>query len=163
MNCPFILPRVRTAALLFLRNDVRESIKAGMAQRTSGGFVEGELESNTRQPKFMCLSLEVRNFLVSETLGAGASYTRALVRPVRGYDVENEQELNQAMRKMGAGRRSEVLRMASLWCFSLGPGVYLPTYILARKSSYWLGANKTPRNSHHHLLQANGRHPRRPG
>jgi hypothetical protein len=117
LNCPFISARVRAPALLMLRGRARKRVKAAEAVTS----VAQALAPITRQNEF--LALEVTQVLLFGTLGGDNSYTRPLLKSVRGYDVGNERELSQVARKMRVGGGHDVLHAAALWCLSLGPSM----------------------------------------
>jgi hypothetical protein len=122
MNCPFISSRVRTDALLMLRNEGRREIK----DAESPVMIEARLrQATSRQHKYLCL--ETSHFLVfgPRPLGESPAYTHSLLGKARGYDVETEHELNQVVRKLGLGHARDVLQVATLWSLSLGPGTCL--------------------------------------
>lgn len=70
------------------------------------------------------LSFETAQFLMLGDLMASPSTSRTLLKVLHGYDVGPEQELSQAVRRLGVGRGRDVLQVATLWCLSLGPGLF---------------------------------------
>jgi hypothetical protein len=120
MNCPFISPPARTAALLFLHKHGRKHIKS---VEDLVSLEEGLLfTTRQRQP----LSVGTANFLVFGPINESPSYSQPLLKMVHAYDAGVERELSQAVRKMGVGNGRDVLRVANLWCLSLGPGTCRP-------------------------------------
>lgn len=116
MNCPFISPPARAAALLFLQKHGRRHIKS-VEDLVS---LEEGLFPTTRQRQ--SLSVGTANLLVFGPINESPSYSQPLLKMVHAYDAGAERELSQAMRKMGVGQGRDVLRVANLWCLSLGPG-----------------------------------------
>ncbi|KAK1755504.1 hypothetical protein QBC47DRAFT_190273 [Echria macrotheca] len=120
LNCPFISTSVRAEALRCLpawRKSVTHKIdRTWRWERLS--------RATTSQSRYISLATGV--FLALRPVEEKCFFSRPLLGISHGlYDVGAEQELNQAVRKLGVGFRRDVLRVATLWSLSLGPDVLI--------------------------------------